>query len=1066
MRVAAAVLLLAIFGAGELAPLGGRAAVAWWADAGWTCCAILAVGGCAAAARRTRSDRRAWLLFTAGCVTWLLGQCVWDYYEQVARTAPPFPSWGDAGWLGFVPWFAAGIVSLAHFDRSRSGRAVFGLDLAIVVLALGLVGAVATQDLLYASLRVTDAGKAVAMAYPSAYLTLGFGAFLLLLRVPRLAASPAMWLLLLGLFCEGAGFVAWVPLLLNGSYHDGTALDVVWMAGLLAIGLAGLEWDDRQERPFDDTEGAPDRPLPALYMIPTILGTSVALAVPALAIAPARALLEACARVLIGLIALRQLSAVIQNVRLYQAQAQQRALAERRAARLRHLQESGQKLGLDLDPEGIAQVIVDTVCATLGYRLAVLNLVLNPDAPDADRRIRPAATAGLEPTIAARFLAQEAPASDAFAFLDERFRISRSYFVPASEAGALFVSSDLPRWTPTLQPSLQDGWRPGDEFFISLIERRTGRFHGFISVDDPVDGRRPDVEIAELLEIFADQAALAIDNARLYAEARHRSRRSEAMGALLHGLGQQIEVDAILKTGLNGLLQLTGAASAGFFEYDGNATLSLRAGGDASRAHPADSSLALAAQPHASRAMSTRNPVALVAPESVAEAEALAYFGCRAMLLLPLVIHGAAHGLIAARFTDQAPAPASDAYRFAQEVAGALAVALEKASLYERAQIQAMRDPVTELANHRAIVQALDAALAGAAGTWGSDVAFLLLDIDNFKLFNDTYGHPTGDAVLRRVADHLRSCSREGDVVGRYGGDEFALVLAGVDRRAAERIAARLVRAISNTPHVESDGTLIPLTASIGVAVAPEDGATRQALVAVADARMYAAKHGAQSDPLLTRTAADLLGESTFGVLEGLVSAVDAKDRYTREHSLDVTRYALLLAGALGLDESARRTLSVAGPLHDVGKIAVPDRILRKPGGLTAEEHTMIKAHVTYGVAIVRGVLDDPDVLAAIAEHHERYDGCGYPRGLRGEETSLVGRIMQIADAVSAMALDRPYRLGLPPECIISELRRGAGGQFDPALVEPFIAAFTAEHPGRPVAPSPGDPPEVQRAAS
>jgi HD-GYP domain-containing protein (c-di-GMP phosphodiesterase class II) len=156
----------------------------------------------------------------------------------------------------------------------------------------------------------------------------------------------------------------------------------------------------------------------------------------------------------------------------------------------------------------------------------------------------------------------------------------------------------------------------------------------------------------------------------------------------------------------------------------------------------------------------------------------------------------------------------------------------------------------------------------------------------------------------------------------------------------------------------------------------------------------------------------------------------------------------------------------MAGPLHDVGKIAVPDRILRKPSGLTQEEYAAIKAHVTYGVAIVRGVLDDQDVLAAIAEHHERYDGHGYPHGLRGEETSLPGRIMQIADAVSAMALDRPYQRGLPPECIIAELRNGASAQFDPTLVEPFIAAYTAAYLEPAGTAAPYEPPKVHRAAS
>jgi putative nucleotidyltransferase with HDIG domain len=257
-------------------------------------------------------------------------------------------------------------------------------------------------------------------------------------------------------------------------------------------------------------------------------------------------------------------------------------------------------------------------------------------------------------------------------------------------------------------------------------------------------------------------------------------------------------------------------------------------------------------------------------------------------------------------------------------------------------------------------------------------------------------------------------------------------------------------------PHVTPDGALIPLSVSVGHACFPADGRSRQELIAVADHAMYAAKRGAGHESntaraaerwqdLGVRDAADLLGESPFGVLDGLVNAVDAKDRYTRLHSEHVTQLALALAAALGLSAEQRRVLSLAGPLHDVGKIALPDRILRKPGALTAEEYAAITRHVTYGVAIIRGVLDDAAVIDAVAYHHERWDGRGYPHGLAGPQTPLLGRIMQVADAASAMSLDRPYRKGLPWEQIVAALRAGAGTQFDPALVEPFIAAMEQE---------------------
>ncbi len=184
-----------------------------------------------------------------------------------------------------------------------------------------------------------------------------------------------------------------------------------------------------------------------------------------------------------------------------------------------------------------------------------------------------------------------------------------------------------------------------------------------------------------------------------------------------------------------------------------------------------------------------------------------------------------------------------------------------------------------------------------------------------------------------------------------------------------------------------------------------------------------------------------LLEDRHRGVLDGFVAAINAKDRYTREHSEDVTRWALLLAETTGVGLEQRRVLALAGLLHDVGKVAIPHHILCKTGKLTRDEHEIMKHHVSFGVSIIRGVLHDAGVIEAVAHHHERWDGQGYPHGLVGTQSSLPGRIMQIADAASAMRLNRPYRQGLAWSRVIAELRAGTGTQFDPALVEPFISA-------------------------
>ena len=351
---------------------------------------------------------------------------------------------------------------------------------------------------------------------------------------------------------------------------------------------------------------------------------------------------------------------------------------------------------------------------------------------------------------------------------------------------------------------------------------------------------------------------------------------------------------------------------------------------------------------------------------------------------------------------------------------------------------QLQLDSLTGLLNHRALLEHIDRAIDA-----GDPFAMLLLDVDNFKLFNDTHGHMTGDGVLSAVAAVVREVCAEDKVLGRYGGDEFVVLLSGATGSKARTVLRRLESTVRARPHVTADGAIVPLTISTGLACYPNDGQRRQDLVAIAKNDLATGKRSSSvsRSARLRQRCADLIADSDVGVLNGLVTAVDVKDRYTREHSDDVTRWALLLAEAIGLDAEDRRVLALAAPLHDVGKIAVPDRILRKPGRLTRDEYEIMKHHVAFGVAILQGILHDDAVINAVAHHHERWDGKGYPCGLSGHEAAMTGRIMQIADALSAMRLNRPYRQALPWATVIVELRMGAGTQFDPVLVEPLIGA-------------------------
>ncbi|MCW2957500.1 MAG: diguanylate cyclase [Solirubrobacterales bacterium] len=358
----------------------------------------------------------------------------------------------------------------------------------------------------------------------------------------------------------------------------------------------------------------------------------------------------------------------------------------------------------------------------------------------------------------------------------------------------------------------------------------------------------------------------------------------------------------------------------------------------------------------------------------------------------------------------------------------------------------ASTDPLTGLLNRRGYRRMTGRLMADAIGG-GRHVTVVLGDIDRFKALNDEHGHETGDDAIVALATLLRAAIGERDLIARIDGDAFALVLADTDGHAALLVAERLRREL--TQHLATRGT--PATASFGVATSPGDALSADTLLDCATVAVAAAKalgrdrtvvYSAQlADELrLDHTSASDDREHLQAVLV-LAETLDLRHHDTARHSQVVGYLAAITATRLGFSEPEVARIRLAGILHDVGKVAVPDAVLDKPGRLTDEEYHQVKQHSEVGARILEGA-NLRDLSRWVLAHHERPDGSGYPAGLRGEDIPVQSRILAVADAFEAMTAGRVYRPAVGLEAAGEELRRHAGRQFDADIVDAFLSAL------------------------
>jgi diguanylate cyclase (GGDEF)-like protein/putative nucleotidyltransferase with HDIG domain len=385
----------------------------------------------------------------------------------------------------------------------------------------------------------------------------------------------------------------------------------------------------------------------------------------------------------------------------------------------------------------------------------------------------------------------------------------------------------------------------------------------------------------------------------------------------------------------------------------------------------------------------------------------------------------------------------------------ALAGPLVAISLYQRSTHKALNairlaltDPLTGLGNHRHFHERLQRELA-RADERGGMVSLCFLDIDDFKRINDQFGHPAGDRVLSQVASRLR----QGGEAFRLGGDEFAVLLVGMDEQTALSTTQAIVRRIAETEL----GKAGAITVSAGVATFPQHGRERDSLIRLADGALYWAKEHGKNQVRVARADVAELSEfrrvasgadriARFRAAASLARAVDSRDAYIGSHSERVANLAGEIAAQLDLPAEDVELTRLAGRLHDLGKLAIPEEILRKPAALGDAERLVIERHPQIGFRMLESLGVDP-IANWVLHHHERWDGAGYPDGLAGDRIPLGARIIFVSDAFDAMTSDRLYRDALSYEDAVAEVERCAGSQFDPDVVAAFVACVGARVP-------------------
>jgi len=603
----------------------------------------------------------------------------------------------------------------------------------------------------------------------------------------------------------------------------------------------------------------------------------------------------------------------------------------------------------------------------------------------------------------------------------------------------------------------------------------------------------------ELLRVLASEASIAIENARLFHEERTKARHLSLLNTISRNAITTLNPDEMLT-------KITEQIEAGLtYDHIGIATLDYATREIVIQAEAGQRRGALGKRialgngllGQVARTGNMATYSAVVPSDSTLKPllpDSVAAIG------LPVFYAEQLHGVLYVE--------SGEAIEFSEEeilllgtLADLISGALHNALTFQKAQEQAITDGLTGVKTHRFFMEALSAEWKRSTRA-GRAFALVLMDLDRFKFVNDFYGHLEGDLVLQRVGQILETNCRRSDVVARYGGDEFVMLMPETSMEQARQLATKLRGWVASDPLLREKN----ISASFGIACYPLHGSSPQELIQVADASMYLSKHqggnavstadhfdpneakkwkrdvleaylgvtlkrlfatgpeafeeiyqrlkqfteslaateigGATPAVSEQREGPQALPQAVLDTVTSLAFAIDAKDHYTQGHSQKVSAYAALIAEAMNMNDAEVEEVRLGAVLHDIGKVGIPEQVLNKSGPLNPEEWELMKSHVVFGAKILEPLTPLARIREMVLHHHEFFDGSGYPDALAGEQIPLGARIVAVADAYDTITSDRTYKKGRAASDALAELERCANAQFDRKIVEAFVQAM------------------------